>query len=82
MHLMPFTVFRASSSDGEESVSNAGDMGWTPGWGRSPGEGNGKPAPVFSPGESYGQRSLVGYSLRGRKELGTTLRLTLRQAEH
>ena len=27
---------------------------------------------VFSPGESHGQRSLVGYSPRGRKELDTT----------
>ena len=30
--------------------------------------------PVFLPGESHGQRSLVGYSPRGRKELGTTER--------
>jgi len=28
-----------------------------------------------SPGKSHGQRSLVGYSLRGRKELDTTERL-------
>ena len=30
------------------------------------------PTPVFSPGESQGQRSLVGYSPWGRKESGTT----------
>ena len=29
-------------------------------------------SPVFLPGESHGQRSLVGYSPQGRKELGTT----------
>ena len=28
--------------------------------------------PVFWPGESHGQRSLAGYSPRGRKELDTT----------
>ena len=32
---------------------------------------------VFLPGESHGQRSLVGYSLRGRKESNTTERLHL-----
>ena len=33
--------------------------------------------PVFLPGKSCGQRSLVGYSSWGRKELGTTEQLTL-----
>ena len=32
--------------------------------------------PVFLPGESYGQRSLAGYSPWGHKELDTTERLT------
>ena len=31
-----------------------------------------QPTPVFPPGESYGQRSLVGYSLWGRIESDTT----------
>ena len=31
-----------------------------------------QPTPVFSPGESHGQRSLVAYSLQGRKEADTT----------
>ena len=31
--------------------------------------------PVFLPGESHGQRSLVGYSPWGHKELDTTERL-------
>ena len=30
-------------SDGKESACNAGDLGSIPGWGRSPGEGNGNP---------------------------------------
>ena len=33
--------------------------------------------PVFLPGESQGQRSLVGYSPWGRKESNTTERLHL-----
>ena len=31
-----------------------------------------QPTPVFLPGESYGQRSLVGYRLWGHTELDTT----------
>ena len=31
-----------------------------------------QPTPVFSPGKSYGPRSLTGYSPQGRKESDTT----------
>ena len=31
-----------------------------------------QPSPVFSPGESHGQRSLEGYSPRSHKESDTT----------
>ena len=31
-----------------------------------------QPTPVFSPGESHGQRSLAGYSPWGHKESDTT----------
>ena len=34
-----------------------------------------QPTPVFLPGESHGQRSLVGYSPRSHKELDTTEQL-------
>ena len=34
------------------------------------------PPPVFLPGKSYGQRSLVGYSPRGGKESDTTEQLS------
>ena len=57
---------------GKESAYGAGDPGLIPGWERSPGEGNGNPLPVFLPGESHGQRSLVGYSPWGHKESDTT----------
>ena len=46
------------------SAGNIKDMGSIPGsGGRSP--GGGQPTPVFLPGESHSQRSLVGYSLLG-----------------
>ena len=59
----------------ENLPPNAGDiryMGSIPGSGRSTGEGNGNPTPVFLPGESHRQRSLEGYSPWGHKELDTT----------
>ena len=37
------------------------------------------PTPVFLPGESHGQRSLVGHSPWGRKESDTTERLSTAQ---
>ena len=36
-----------------------------------------QPTPVFSPGKSHGQRSLVGYSTWGHEESDMTERLTL-----
>ena len=41
-------------------------MRWIP-WRRA-----GQPTPVFLPGESHGQRSLVGYNSQGRKESDRT----------
>ena len=64
-------------SDGKECICNAGDLGSIPGSGRSLGEGNGNPTPVFLPGEFHGQRSLVDYSPWGHKESDMTERLTL-----
>ena len=43
-----------------DSAGDIRDMGSIPRLGRSPGAGHGNP--VFLPGESHGQRSLVGYS--------------------
>ena len=48
------------------------DVDSIPGLGRSPGGGHGKPTPVFLPGESHGQRSLMGYSPWGLKESDMT----------
>ena len=52
--------------------ANAGDPGSIPGLGRPPWGRAWQPTPVFLPGEFHGQRSLVGYSPWGRKELHTT----------
>ena len=62
-------------SDGKASVYNAGDLGSSPGLGRSPGVRKWQSTPVLLPGKSHGQRSLVGYSPWGHKESDTTERL-------
>ena len=50
------------------------------GW-EDPLEKEGQLTPVFLPGEFHGQRSLVGYSSWGCKELDTTERLTHTHAQ-
>ena len=55
---------------GKESTCRAGDAGWIPGVGRSPGRGHDNPLSVFLPGKSHEQRSLVGYSPQGHKRVG------------
>ena len=60
-------------SGGKESASNTGnigDMGQIPVSGRSAGGTKWEPTPVFLPEKSQGQRSLMGYSLRGCKRVG------------
>ena len=57
-------------SNGKESACSAGEPGFNP-WGRE-----WLPAALFLPGESHGQRSLVGYSPWGRKESDVTVQLT------
>ena len=64
-------------SDSKESAHNAGELGSTPGSGRSPGEGNGNPlwySCLENPmdREAWRLRSMVGYSLQGCKESDTT----------
>ena len=64
-----------NASEDKASSCNAGDPGSIPGLGRSPGEGNVNPLQYSCHGESHGQRSLVGYSPWGHKELDPTERL-------
>ena len=56
-------------SDGKESADNVGDLGLIPGSGRSPRGGHGNPLQYSCLENPHGQRSLVGYSPWGRKEL-------------
>ena len=63
-------------SDSKESILNAGDPVWSLDR-EDPLEMEWLPASVFLPGESHGQRNLVGYSPWDRKESDTTDQLTL-----
>ena len=60
------------SSYDKVSACNSGDLGSIPGSRRSPWRRKWQPTPVFLPGESHGQRSLVGYGPWGRKESDMT----------
>ena len=69
-------------SVGKESTCNAGDTGdevSIPRSERSPGEAHGNPLQYFCLENSHGQRSLVGYSPCGVKELDMTERLRTAQ---
>ena len=61
-------------SDGKVSAYNVGDR-FDPWVGKILWRRKWQPTPVLLPGKSHGWRSLVGYSLWGRKELDTTERL-------
>ena len=52
----------SGGSDSREFMCNVGDLGLIPGLGRSPGEGHGNPLQYSCLENSYGQRSLAGYS--------------------
>ena len=56
-------------------AGDAGYVGSIPGLGRFPWGRPWWPTPGFLPGKFHGQRSLVGYSPWGRKELDTTEQL-------
>ena len=63
--------------DGKQSAYNAGDLGLIPGWGRSPGEGNGYLLQYSCLENPIDRETWVGYSPWGRKGSGTTEQLTL-----
>ena len=62
-------------------LANAGDKGLILRSGRSPGVGSGNHS-IILPGKFHGQRSLVGYSPWGHKELDKTEQLTLSLPSH
>ena len=59
----------SGGSDSKESACNEGGDPWVR---QSPWRRKWQPTPVFLPGESHGQKSLVGYSSWGGKELAMT----------
>ena len=56
------------------NAGDARDSGSATGLGRSPGEGNSNPLQYSCLENPHGQRCLVGYSSRGRKESDATER--------
>ena len=62
-------------SDGKSICLQSGRPGFDPWVGKIPWRRKWQPIPVFLPGKSHGQRSLVGYSPWGRKELDMTEQL-------
>ena len=56
-----------------------GNLGLIPGLGRSSGGGHSNPFQYSCLENPHGQRSLVGYSPRGRKESDTTEQLSIAQ---
>ena len=75
---LPTPVFLGfpGGSEGKESACNAGDLGWIPGLGRSPGGGHGNLLHYSCLKNPHGKRRLVGYSPWGCKELDMTERLS------
>ena len=64
-------------SDAKESACNAGDLGSLPGWGRSPGEGDGNPL-QYSCLENPTDRGALQATVQGgRKESDRADQLTL-----
>ena len=59
-------------SGGKESACRCRSHGFDPWVRKIPWRRKWLPTPVFLPGKSHGQRSLVGYSPWGRKELDMT----------
>ena len=67
-HLLGFP----GGSDSKESACNAGDLGSTPGLGRSPGGEHGNPVQYSCLENPHEQRNLVGCSPQGHKESDMT----------
>ena len=55
----------SGGSVGNILPASAGEAGSIPGWGRSPGEGNGNPLQYSCLGKSHGQRNLASYTPGG-----------------
>ena len=63
----PFLMGFPGGSDGKASANSMGDLGLIPGLGRSSGKENKYPLQYSRLENPHGQRSLAGFSPRGRK---------------
>ena len=77
LEVLPMSRSFLGVSDSKGSAYNAGNLGLIPGLGKFPWRRKWQPTPVFLPGESHGQRRLMGCSPWDHKESNTTERLTL-----
>ena len=66
---MKKVIFKTGASDSKESACIVGDPGLIPGSGRFPWRRECYPLQYSCLGKSHGQKSLVGYSPWGCKEL-------------
>ena len=73
IQVFKLTNYFLDGSDGKKSAHNAG-AGFDTWVGKIPWRRAWQPTPVFLPGESHGQRSLVGYSLMNLTNLQSTFR--------
>ena len=79
MHLFSWTAPSLGFpgvSDSKESACNVGDLGLTPGLGRSLEDGMATHSSILAWENPHGQRSLAGYSPWAHRELDTTERLS------
>ena len=68
--------------NGKESTCRCRRLGFSPWVRKTPWRRKWLPTPVFLPGKSHGQRSLVGYSLRGCKRVRCYLATKQQQQMH
>ena len=64
----PWVLVFSGLPSGSMVKNGKGDVGSIPGEGKIPWRRAWQPTPVFFPGGSYGQRSLLGYGQWGRTE--------------
>ena len=76
---LPTPVFLGFPSGSVGKEPSVGDLGSIPGLGQSPEGGHGNPLQYSCLENPHEQRSLAGYSPRGRKELDMTEQLSTAQ---
>ena len=75
-------IGRAVVKNPPASAREPSELGLIPESGRSPWSRKWQPTPIFLLQKFHGQRSLVGFSPRGQKELNTTEHMHVRAHTH